>query len=136
NNVLKLKRAIDAGSKAADDIMLMGERNVDDRTYLDYLKGMLIRDVFLVQNSFHEVDAACPLDRMNETMKILSEVLDIIERQFESKEEMREFFTGLTNDLFQRNFVPMDDPSYEKLGRDASEKLASVGRKAEAGVQS
>ncbi len=136
NNVMKIKRAIEAGSKAADDIALMGERNVDDRTYLDYLKGNLIRDVFLVQNSFHEVDAACPLERMSESMKIISDVIEVSERRFESKEDAREFFTRMTDHLFQRNFVPMDDPLYQELGQKAADMLADARQQQEAGVES
>ena len=135
-NVMKIKRAIEAGAKAADDIALMGERNVDDRTYLDFLKSNLIRDVFLVQNSFHQVDAACPLDRMSETMQIISKALDVSETRFESKEEARAYFTELTNRLFQRNFVTVDDPSYKELGRKAAEMLADSDQKADAGVES
>ncbi len=135
-NVMKIKRAIEAGAKAADDIALMGERNVDDRTYLDFLKSNLIRDVFLVQNSFHEVDAACPLDRMGETMNVISDALDVSDARFESKEEARGYFTELTNHLFQRNFVTVDDPSYKELGRKAAEMLADSGQKADAGVES
>jgi len=135
-NVMKIKRAIEAGSKAADDIALMGERNVDDRTYLDYLKGNLIRDMFLVQNSFHEVDAACPLERMSESMKIISDAIEVSEKRFESKEEAREFFTHMTDYLFQRNFVPMDDPSYQELGQKAAEMLADARQQQEAGVES
>jgi len=135
-NVRKIKRAIEAGAKAADDIMLMGERNVDDRTYMDYLKGNLIRDVFLVQNSFHEVDAACPLERMSETMKIVCDAIEVKETRFEGKDEAREFFTRLTDHLFQRNFVVTDDPSYEELGQKATEMLANSSRQTEAGAES
>jgi len=135
-NVRKIKAAIEAGSKAADDIALMGERNVDDRTYLDFLKSNLIRDIFLVQNSFHEVDASCPLERMGESMKIISDALDVSETRFEDKENAREFFTRITNDLFQRNFVTMDDPSYKELGDNVARMLADLGHRTEVGVES
>ncbi|MFC1735306.1 V-type ATP synthase subunit A [Candidatus Hydrogenedentota bacterium] len=135
-NVRRIKEAIEAGAKAADDIALMGERNVDDRTYLDYLKGNLIRDVFLVQNSFHPIDATCPLDRMNETMKLVMTALDISEKPFEEKEQARDFFTQLINNLYQRNFAAQDDADYAKLGEKATELLAEKGQVSKVGGES
>jgi len=124
--IRKVKRLIEEGTKAAEDISLMGERNVDDNTFLDYLKGNLVRDVFLVQNSFNKVDCFTDLDRMDQTLTVIDRTLGFTPDLFEGKDKSRDFFNTLTNTLYQRNFVEMDDSKYEEYGKEANDMIDSL----------
>ncbi|MDP2644348.1 MAG: V-type ATP synthase subunit A [Desulfobacterales bacterium] len=124
--IRKIKNQIEAGSKASEDISLMGERNVDDGIFLDYLKGNLIRDAFLVQNSYNAVDCFTDLPRMDETLGIIDKTLGFSSDLFESKDKAREFFNTLTNILYQRNYLAEDDPKYEEYGKQAAGVIASL----------
>jgi len=124
--IRKVKRQIEEGARASEDISLMGERNVDDNVFLDYLKGNLIRDVFLVQNSFNMVDCFTDLARMNETLAVIDKTLGFRPELFEGKDKSRDFFNTLTNILYQRNFVEQDDSKYEEYGKEANEMIDSL----------
>jgi len=72
------------------------------------------------------VDCFTDLDRMDQTLTMIERTLGFTPDLFEGKDKSRDFFNTLTNILYQRNFVEMDDSKYEEYGKEANDMIDSL----------
>ena len=77
---------------------VVGEEGTSDADYVIYQKGELLDAVYLQQNSYDVVDAACEPERQEHEFGVM---YDILQRTyaFDSKKEIRGFFNQLRQEL-------------------------------------
>ena len=87
-------------------------------------KAHCFKGIYLQQNSFDEVDAACPVERQKYLFDLVSKVL-AHNFAFESKAEARDTFFTLTDQLKNWNYTPWGSEELKKLEDSINSTLAS-----------
>ena len=79
-------------------MMVVGEEGTSTEDYITYQKGELLDAVYLQQDSFDPIDAACDTERQIHEFGL---IYDILTRsyKFDSKKEIRLFFNQLRQEL-------------------------------------
>lgn len=106
------------GRSVFEMMQVVGEEGTSTEDYVVYLKSELLDTVYLQQNSFDEIDAACSIDRQ----RILFErVCAVLEHPFAfaDKDEARDLFFTLTEHFQNWKYAPMGSPPM----REAEEKI-------------
>lgn len=96
---------------------VVGEEGTSLDDYLLYLKGELLDDVYLQQNSYDEIDSACPLDRQVLVFDLLFKVLGS-KFKLGSKREARSFINDLRQMFIDWNGTARDDKNFEKYEKE------------------
>ena len=90
--------------------------NKQDRTsvidFETYLKAEFLDSVYLQQNAFDEVDAACSLERQ---LHVFTKVHEVLTKKFafEQKSQTREFFHQLRQTFIDWNFIADDTDEFK-----------------------
>lgn len=84
-------------------IAVTGLDAVSMEDYLTYLKGEFADRVYLQQNAFDEVDAACAIERQKETLEIVINFIKKEDFGFESKDAATAYFRKLSGDFVTWN---------------------------------
>jgi V/A-type H+-transporting ATPase subunit A len=105
-------RAILRHSVEVNQMMkVVGEEGTSSEDYTIYQKGELLDAVYLQQNSFDDVDAACEPERQTHEFDILYDILTsgytIVE-----KPEIRAFFNELRQKFLDWHGILFDTPEY------------------------
>jgi len=98
------------GRSVFEMMQVVGEEGTSMDDYVVYLKSEFLDSVYLQQNSFDDVDAACPPDRQKDLFGRVCRVLEH-EFTFTDKDKARDTFFTLTEQF--RNW------NYAKVGADA-----------------
>lgn len=115
------------GKSVNEMMQVVGEEGTSTEDFVVYLKSEFLDSVYLQQNSFDEVDAACPVDRQKYLFELVSSVLGH-NFAFESKAEARDTFFTLTDQVRNWNYTPWGG---EKLGEiEASIKATLASKEA------
>ena len=99
------------GSEVHQMMMVIGEEGTSLDDFVVYLKSEFLDAVFLQQDGFDEVDAACSTDRQEYVYKIIYEVLEKT-FDFENKEAARKYFYNLRQHFRDWNYMEMDSDDY------------------------
>jgi V/A-type H+-transporting ATPase subunit A len=91
-----------------------------------YLKSELLDAVYLQQNSFDEVDAACSTDRQERLFRLVGLVLER-EFAFTTKEQARDLFITLEEQLRNWNYAPDGSSAMAAAEARIGECLAAAG---------
>lgn len=105
-------RAILIRSNEINQMMkVVGEEGTSDEDYMIYQKGELLDAVYLQQNSFAPVDAACEPERQSHEFAIM---YDILMRSYElgSKKDIRAFFNQLRQELLDWHNTVFNTPEF------------------------
>ncbi|MCB2182413.1 MAG: V-type ATP synthase subunit A [Desulfobulbaceae bacterium] len=94
-------------------MQVTGEEGISMEDYVLYQKSMLLDMVYLQQDAFDDVDVSTPLKRQKESLLRLKQLIEN-EYQFKNKDEVRDFFTRLTNLLKNLNYSVADSQDYGK----------------------
>lgn len=98
---------------------VVGEEGTSSEDYIVYQKGELLDAVYLQQNSFDAVDAACPPERQKREFDLLYNVL-MSKYGIDDKKEIRGFFNQL-----RQEFLDWHGSIFESEDYDLREKKIS-----------
>ncbi len=112
------------GKTVNEMMQVVGEEGTSTEDFVVYLKSELLDSVYLQQNSFDEVDAACPVERQKYLFDLVSKVL-AHNFAFENKAEARDTFFTLTDQLKNWNYTPWGSEELKKLEDSINSTLAS-----------
>ena len=100
----------------ADDIYRMmqvtGEEGVSLEDFVTYHKAQFVDMVYLQQDAFDPIDVSMSMDRQREAFELVRRFTDR-EYNFEDKEQVRDYFTRLTNLMKNLNY---SEPEGEQYG--------------------
>lgn len=102
------------GRSVNEMMQVVGEEGTSMDDYVVYLKAEFLDNVYLQQNSFDDVDAACPPDRQKYIFDLILKVL----RQkfpFKDKEAARDLFFTLTDHFRNWNYAVWQSPELKKI---------------------
>ena len=99
---------------------VVGEEGTSLEDYLLYLKGDLLDDVYLQQNSFDEIDGRCSIERQKLVFNILFKIL-AGRYKLNSKREARSFIHDLRQKFIDWNSFAAEDPSFVKHQQEVEE---------------
>jgi V/A-type H+-transporting ATPase subunit A len=99
------------GRSVFEMMQVVGEEGTSMDDFIIYLKAEFLDSVYLQQNSFDDVDAACPIVRQKQ---LFGMVTDILSRKFTfaDKEKARDTFFTLTELFREWNYT---EPASDKM---------------------
>lgn len=99
------------GAEVAQMMMVIGEEGTSSEDYLTYQKGELLDAVYLQQNSFDPIDAACSPERQR---CVFAVIYDVLMRGFDltDKKEIRSFFNQLRQEFLDWHNTEFDSPAF------------------------
>ncbi len=116
-----LRRGNDVGQM----MKVVGEEGTSIDDFLVYLKGEYIDSVYLQQNAFNEVDAACPAERQ---IYLFAKIEGILNSEFTltDKDEARSFFQKLSQMTRDWNSTEFKGEEFKKIEGQLDAMLAEV----------
>ena len=107
-----LRRSIEVNQM----MMVVGEEGTSAEDYIIYQKGELLDAVYLQQNSFDPIDAACSPERQR---RVFAVIYDVLMRQYQmtDKREIRGFFNQL-----RQEFLDWHNTEFETQAFEAQQK--------------
>ena len=100
---------------------VVGEEGTSADDYIIYQKGELLDAVYLQQNSFDPIDAACNPDRQNKEFSVLYDAL-MREYDLEDKKEIRSFFNQLRQDFLDWHGTEFESKDF----KDQEKKITDL----------
>ncbi|NLA91901.1 MAG: V-type ATP synthase subunit A [Spirochaetales bacterium] len=107
-------------NEVSEMMKVVGEEGTSLEDYLLYLKGDLLDDVYLQQNSFDEIDGRCSIERQKLVFNILFKIL-AGRYKLNSKREARSFIHDLRQKFIDWNSIAAEDPSFVKHQQEVEE---------------
>ncbi len=114
------------GKTIFEMMQVVGEEGTSTDDFVTYLKSEFLDSVYLQQNSFDEVDAACPTDRQKYLFDMVCNVLEG-EFVFETKSEARDTFFALTEEFRDWNYSEWGSDKLKAAEKQLNETLKSKG---------
>lgn len=106
-------RAILRRSNEINQMMkVIGEEGTSAEDYIIYQKGELLDAVYLQQNSFDPIDAACGPDRQRHEFTVL---YDVLTRRFDlsDKKKIRAFFNQVRQEFLDWHNTQFETPEFQ-----------------------
>jgi V/A-type H+-transporting ATPase subunit A len=100
------------GSDVGQMMMVVGEEGTSLEDFVVYLKGEFLDAVYLQQNGFDPVDAACAPERQLYVAKLIDEILNTA-FSFEDKEDARKFFYNLRQLFTDWNYMEWESEDFK-----------------------
>lgn len=91
---------------------VVGEEGTSIEDYITYQKGELLDAVYLQQNSFDAIDAACPPERQRIEFDVMYDVL-FTDFEFDEKKDIRAFFNQLRQEFLDWHGTRMGTPEFD-----------------------
>ena len=103
-----LRRSIEVNQM----MMVVGEEGTSAEDYIIYQKGELLDAVYLQQNSFDPIDAACSPERQK---RVFAVIYDVLMRQYSmtDKREIRGFFNQLRQEFLDWHNTEFETEAFE-----------------------
>ena len=103
-----LRRSIEVNQM----MMVVGEEGTSAEDYIIYQKGELLDAVYLQQNSFDPIDAACSPERQK---RVFAVIYDVLMRQYKmtDKREIRGFFNQLRQEFLDWHNTEFETEAFE-----------------------
>ena len=106
-------RAILVRSTEINQMMkVVGEEGTSAEDYITYQKGELLDSVYLQQNSFDPIDAACEPERQRREFDTLYGAM-MATYDLSDKREIRSFFNQLRQDFLDWHGIVFETPEFE-----------------------
>lgn len=131
SNVKEMHALLVRGDSINQMMQVTGEEGVTLADYVTYQKSYLLDMVYLQQDAFDDVDAACPLKRQKENFEL---VVSLICQQyrFADKEEVRDYFMKLTGLFKNMHYAHFESPEYNSYMSRIQELRAQFASNAKA----
>ena len=108
------------GSEVNQMMQVVGEEGTSLEDYVIYLKSEFLDTVYLQQNGFDPIDAACSTERQVYVSRVLDEILQK-SFKFDNKEEARKYFYDLRQKFIDWNYTEFESDEFknqEKVIKD------------------
>lgn len=112
--VSRMERLLHRGEEILQMMQVTGEDGVPMEDFVTQRAALFLDMVFLQQDAFDEVDAACPLERQKALFDMVYEAATR-PYTFADKDAARDYFTKLTGLYKNLNYAPMDANDYENV---------------------
>ncbi|MBR5097254.1 MAG: V-type ATP synthase subunit A, partial [Treponema sp.] len=111
------RSAFKRGTEVNQMMKVVGEEGTTTEDFVAYLKSEFLDAVYFQQNSFDEIDAACPVERQTYVFK---KVLMVMASDFElnDKDEARNFFNQLRRTFGDWNYVEYKSDKFNSLEKE------------------
>jgi V/A-type H+-transporting ATPase subunit A len=121
----KMQELLSQGEAVSQMMQVTGEEGVTSQDYVTYQKSLFLDMVFLQQDSFDPVDSAVSMERQK---LAFNRVYDLVTRdyRFDSKQQVRDYFTRLTGLFKNFNYSREDSPDYNAMLQQIDELAESV----------
>ena len=120
--VLNLKTRMLRGKEIAEQINILGDDGVPVEYHVTFWKSEIIDYVILQQDAFDEVDAVTPLERQEEILNLVTTICDK-EYDFETFQDVIDYFKKMINLCKQMNYSPYKSEQYSDFKRQVEEML-------------
>ena len=107
---------------------VVGEEGVSLEDFYTYLKGELYEVSYLQQNAFDKEDTYSPLERQIPLFKLINRIF-ATEFRFSNKEDARQFFLNLQNEIKSLNGTPFKTEQYRHAFKAIEEKIYNASHK-------
>ena len=120
--MLNLKTRMLRGKEIAEQINILGDDGVPVEYHVTFWKSEIIDYVILQQDAFDEVDAVTPLERQEEILNLVTTICDK-EYDFETFQDVIDYFKKMINLCKQMNYSPYKSEQYSDFKRQVEEML-------------
>ena len=110
------------GQEVNQMMKVVGEEGTNTDDFVIYLKSEFLDFVYLQQNTFDEVDAACSEERQKYCFSKVCQVLDT-KFQFDSKDTARRFFQELQLIFTDWNYMPFGSDEFKQQEEVIASKI-------------
>ncbi|MFZ2957318.1 MAG: V-type ATP synthase subunit A [Candidatus Ozemobacteraceae bacterium] len=107
-------------------MQVVGEEGTSIEDFTTYLKSEFLDSVYLQQNSFDDVDAACPPERQKILFERVSRILDF-KFELSDKDAARDFFFRLTDQFKNWNYALWNTPEMKSTEAHIETMLSQGG---------
>lgn len=118
--VKETQELLKEGDSIYQMMQVTGEEGITLEDFVTYQKSVFVDMVYLQQDAFDEVDVSMPLDRQNESFRLVRRLVNRKYR-FRDKEHARDFFTRITGLFKNLNYSERDSEEYDKLVQQIEE---------------
>ena len=131
NKVNFARSYIRRGTEVEQMMKVVGEEGTSLDDFIVYLKGDFLDAVYLQQNSFDDVDAACEVERQK---YVFNKILNILGSKFNvaNKDEARTFLNQLRQKFIDCNYSEWQGDNFKKIEDDINRLYAEKEGKLEA----
>ena len=123
--VNEARKILHQGSDVNQMMKVVGEEGTSMDDFVLYLKSEFLDAVYLQQDAFHEIDAACPGDRQKYVFEKIYQILKT-PVDFKVKDTARSFFLKLTQTTKDWNRVEFQSKEFAELETQIFNALAEV----------
>ena len=123
-----LERVIQRGAEVGRMMTVVGEEGVSTDDLVVHLKAELLDAAYLQQNAFDEVDAATPIARQVNDLKLIYRAI-AARYPLETKAKARAFFAKLQDTFYQKNYCSTSSEAYARYTTEI-EAMLSTGTEA------
>lgn len=127
--VEEVRKLLRNGNEVGQMMKVVGEEGTSMEDFLYYLKGEYVDNVYLQQNSFHDVDAATTAERQQFVFGFIRNILNTA-MNFETKDSARSFFQKLTQVTKDWNLETQDSDEFSNLQKQIENMVAEVKKDA------
>ena len=112
-SIEKLLATLRRSAEIKEMIAVTGLDAVSMDDYIIYLQGEFADRVYLQQNAFDDVDAACPVERQMDALEVVLHYLNRTDYEFENKKSANSFFRRLMGEFVTWNSQPFNGDEYK-----------------------
>ncbi|WP_100641721.1 V-type ATP synthase subunit A [Alteromonas facilis] len=112
--VAALQAMLHHGDAVLQMMQVTGEEGVTLEDFIVYQKALFIDMVYLQQDAFDPIDAACVMSRQKLLFNLICDYTQQ-DYDFSDKQQARDFFTRLTGKFKNFNYAETGTPSYQTL---------------------
>ena len=112
------------GNEVSQMMKVIGEEGTSLADFIVYLKSEFLDYVYLQQNTFDAVDAACGADRQKYMFAKVLEVLREEGFDFSGKDGARRYFLELRQLFMDMNYLPFESGEFQAQQRRITDKIA------------
>lgn len=129
SKVEESRHILAAGNDVNQMMKVVGEEGTSMDDFVLYLKSEYLDSVYLQQDAYHEIDAACSAERQK---YVFGKVYDILKTPmtFKEKDEARGFFLSLTQVTKDWNRVEFDSDEFKNIESQIFNSVAEVTKNA------
>ncbi|MDY6370164.1 MAG: V-type ATP synthase subunit A [Fibrobacter sp.] len=123
--VEEARHILAAGNDVNQMMKVVGEEGTSIEDFITYLKSEYLDAVYLQQDAYHEIDAACSADRQKYVFDRVYKILKT-SMEFKDKDSARGFFLKLTLATKDWNRVAFDSSEFKSLEEQIFNSVAEV----------
>jgi V/A-type H+-transporting ATPase subunit A len=111
------------GNEVNQMMKVVGEEGTSINDFIIYMKGEFLDSVYLQQNGFDPVDAACSPERQNYIFEKIHTILNM-EFRLKDKSDVRTYFHDLRQLFIDWNFMEWQNDEFKNQEKKIEEHLA------------